>query len=461
MIVESNHAAASMICKGLEMRVQELRSEIEEGPDAIVNALERFGPLIAGELAEIRWELIQLRANSEQILEVLKRPRSAEAQELLRQGVRNLENDKLEEAVDRFQLALRLDNTDYQVLMNLSAVELRKNNAEGAISFVKDALILPQDLDVKARADALWHLARIYYAAERYDEALSVGRESVSLANEPRRILQAGIYAMLAGDRSGGLSLIMDAVRSDPCLFDLAIAMPDLFQYSDQVVPMFGDLLTRSLDQFRDSLSECLSETIEVDRLDSIDPKLRAQYKHIVGECAQFASEPSYLECCRALLKLAGLRNVTTAFKLLNQCEISLRASSLSEAVAVSELRLAEKRSFGLWRLARASAVMSGFAAYFLIGFSFQIVSSLVKIDLGSFPELVIAWIVVLGLIAWFSSSILVGRIVFTRLKKIEGDVESARLDCEQKRGLLEAYRSERTGCIRRVVELLESVHLS
>src|SRR6185369_17299324 len=139
-VLESNVSAAASICRELSIQTEHLEQAIAGGAAAVALAIEDLGDRISGELGEIRWELVQLRALSEQILAVLRRPRSTEACELLDQGVRNLVNDKVEQAEERFNLALRLDNTDYQILMNLSAVELRKGNAPRAVAFVHDAL---------------------------------------------------------------------------------------------------------------------------------------------------------------------------------------------------------------------------------------------------------------------------------------------------------------------------------
>lgn len=211
-VLESNVSAAASICRELSIQTEHLEQAIAGGAAAVALAIEDLGDRISGELGEIRWELVQLRALSEQILAVLRRPRSTEARELLDQGVRNLVNDKVEQAEERFNLALRLDNTDYQILMNLSAVELRKGNAPRAVAFVHDALTLPQNLDTQARADALWHLARIHYAIHDYPKAFELAQQSTTVLSAPRRVLQLGVYAILGGRLTEGLSLIGAAV---------------------------------------------------------------------------------------------------------------------------------------------------------------------------------------------------------------------------------------------------------
>ncbi|MDA8020318.1 MAG: hypothetical protein MPN21_23005 [Thermoanaerobaculia bacterium] len=206
-LVKSQAAVSDRTLKVLETQSAELRavvqneigrhsasleSAVQQGAAVVAAAVDELGRKLSAELVGILWELHQIRKTEDQILEVLKRPRSTEAKELLQQGVRHLVNDKIKDAEERLLLARQFDSTDYQILMNLSAVELHKGNADAAKDYVRDAMNLPAELDEEARCEALWWLARLHYVTEDYKDAVAVAELSLELESDPRRDFQYG-----------------------------------------------------------------------------------------------------------------------------------------------------------------------------------------------------------------------------------------------------------------------------
>jgi tetratricopeptide (TPR) repeat protein len=307
---DSNLQTAGIISNELQRQFDDLKSVIASGTDSIVSAVDDLGDRLSGELVEIRWELAQLAKASDQILEVLRRPRSTEARELLQQGIRNLVNEKIEPAEDRFKRALELDNTDYQVLMNLSAVELHKGDPVQAILYVRDALTLPQNLDNRAKGEALWSMARIRYAVQEYDIAFKVGKESLRLVTTPRRRLQLGIYAVLAGDVLGGLDLVREAIQQLPSLFGIAMSTPDLAGHRESVLALLDRLVTEAIVELRDESVQLEQRLVDTPCLDDAARMYRERFAIALRSLAELTKsrDVSYLDLRDGLLRLPILR---------------------------------------------------------------------------------------------------------------------------------------------------------
>jgi len=343
MLRKSRSEVAAVVCCELERQTAALSEVVREVTDRVATAVDNLADQVSAELCEIRWQLVQLRSSTDQILQVLKRPRSIEAQELLRQGLRDLVNDKLEQAEDRFLRALDLDHTDYQVLMNLSAVELRKDNAEKAASFLQDALTLPADLDAVAQAETLWSLARVYYAEANYRKAATRARESLSLVTRPRRLFQYGIYLVLATEALQGLPTIEAAIRENPRLFGLAAISPDLVPYNERVGAILSSLAKEAVSQVRSACDELSLRLPALRELPHISAEtVTAELAYQLDALGRVLERPAYSE-----LRIAGphaedLLNVLSGCERLSAAEARLVTASAQHAWAIREVSAAE-----------------------------------------------------------------------------------------------------------------------
>lgn len=314
----------SVVRYELERQTEALTAAIGENADRIIFAIDDLAGRVTAELVEIRWQLLQLQTTSEQILEVLKRPRSTEAQELLRQGIRNLVNDKLKQAEDTFKRALDLDNTDYQVLMNLSIVELRKGNAAQSVAYLRDALTLPENLDFNTRADTLWALARVHYAEYDYSLAAKLSKESLALVCPPHRLFQYGAYLVLAKDARQGISMIEDAIHRDPGLFALAALFPDLASHRDEVEALLTSLARKALETLRSEHKALLSDLSALRSLPHIAAAPIGEFERKVGALHLVLRQPAYSDVVAALNQASALRQVLPNFKRLSTAEHQL-----------------------------------------------------------------------------------------------------------------------------------------
>ena len=318
-IAASNIEAADIIVREIENQTSSLEQVIGNIGDNISNAIEVLADRVCAELSEILWELEQQRAISEQILAVLRRPRSTEAQELIRQGLRNLINAKYIEAEDRFRRALDLDNTDYQVLVNLSYIALHNNKEQEAINYLNDALSLPEKLDDKAKADALWSLARVYYAINKYEQCYSYAKESLKAYEDTKRTFQAGVYAILCHRKEEGMILLEQSIKKDHTNFSLVSVEPDLDIIKSDVFTLLSRLSREALRESQNSLGH-FEEAITTMKLG----KELSQYSEYASKVLEKNSEikrvlarASYSDCIKCIKNINILQDSFLVFHRL------------------------------------------------------------------------------------------------------------------------------------------------
>lgn len=258
-VVSSNILGASMVSSEIQHQTQILESAIfsvgnqiysavQSSTDQIVNMLDIVGDQICFSLDEIKWELIQQNAISNQILEVLRENRSNEARQLVNQGVRHYVNAQYEKAEDRFKEALKFDTTDYQVLMNLAYIEIHKGNAKIAYEYFKDALNLPDNLDTQTKAVTLWAMDRLRYAEKNYDDALELANQANKMKKNatPRAFYTLGVYSALSGKQSEALSYIKKAIKLNHSYFSIASAETDLEKMREKIFALLFNLSTEA-----------------------------------------------------------------------------------------------------------------------------------------------------------------------------------------------------------------------
>jgi tetratricopeptide (TPR) repeat protein len=430
-IAESNLQGSEMICREIENQTHVLEKAVGELGGDIVNALDYLGDRISGDLSEIRWELEQLRSISDQILEVLRRPRSTEAQELIRQGVRHLVNNEIVEAEDRLRKALEKDSTDYQVLMNLSYVALHKEQADEAIMLTNKALTLPENLDKQAKADALWSLSRIYYTLEQFDQSYSLAKKAIAVFATPKRLYQAGIYRVLCGNKSEGIALIHQAILQDKSLFVLAATDPDL-ETARQDILFLLDQLSQNIRKEANQSWQELSSTIR-----GIDnSKTSYHYTDLLSRMLAISERvksmidaPSYSGGVTSVSVIASLQQSLAGFRQLESLysehdNLSLELESMNRDIEPIRKELEEKEQ-------QASRIQGGagswVGSFFAIFGLFWVVvcelSALVTVIAGG-PLGLIILILLLGCIIW-----LLLRFILGESRKREADSKRKGLD--------------------------------
>lgn len=341
-IVESNLVGAGAICAELTLQAGRLRAAIESGSRTTTAAIETLTCRVSGELSQIRWELEELQSIAEQILDVLRSPRTTEAHELLAQSIQHLVNNQLDQAEERFQLARRLDSTDHRILMGLSSVSLRQGEAPQAIAFAQDALTLPAHLDETAKADALWHLGRIHYSTQQYDRALLYGGQSVALLPLPGRVLHLGAYAILSGDTTHGLQLVERAVREEPGLFAVAASAPDFRDHMDYVLYLLSDLAAEALTAAEGNSRDLADQIANVRNPHGAAKEGLERLSKRHERVRQSLSNPSYSAAREAGMALAALKPIPEVLAALSGSAERLEAATEGERLAAERLAAAQ-----------------------------------------------------------------------------------------------------------------------
>jgi tetratricopeptide (TPR) repeat protein len=328
---QSSLESAEIIRRELRLQAERLRNI------AGLPAIDDLGHRVVSEVGELQWELDQLKAGSES-------PDRQEIRELLPQGVRNLVNDKLEQAEERFLAAYQQDNTHYQVLMNLAAVALRKGDADRAIANVRDALTLPAALDARAKADALWCRARIHYVLGNYKSASEVAALSTSHIPDPRRILGHGMYCLLAGDTPMGLARIEQAIHEKAELFAVTAAAPDIAAHQQDVLALLDRLASHSLHQVRGGVRELELRAAALAGLKRVTRSHFVVFEEARKEIEQLADEPSYSGSREALTKIPLLVEASERMVSLNEAAEALAAAEGAKVKAAETRERAWQR---------------------------------------------------------------------------------------------------------------------
>lgn len=258
----SGVAAAQIIAAELEQQTADLEECIEscvaglasnlaDAADQISAAAEVLGDRLCAHLGEIAWQLAQQEDVLRGILHTLHENRSNEARQLVNQGVRHYLNEQYDRAEERFQQALAQDTTDFQVLMNLGHLAVRKGANADAVSFFRDALRLPPTLDVDAKNRALMASARVHFLLGEYGKAASDARSAVGLSGtpHPRDVFALAIYAALAGEATECLVRLEEAILADPIYFAKAAVEPDLETVRAEVVSLLSRLALDTLQR--------------------------------------------------------------------------------------------------------------------------------------------------------------------------------------------------------------------
>jgi len=344
-IQNSNAEAADMLVREIERGNNSLSEAIASAGASLEYTIGQVGDRVCAELSEIQWELQQQLEISRQILEVLRKPRNTQSQELVRQGVRNYVNGKYQEAEDRFLRAHELDNTDYQVLVNLSYIALHKDNPNAAIGYLKDAVTLPDPLDSAAKADALWSLARVYYTQDNFAECVRYAKESLSYSSSPKKKFQTGVYEVLARDQEAGMNRIMKAIQEDYRLFALALAEPDLTRARSAIENMLAKLSLDALAKSKKLLALVKSQLKEASGKISYEDCRRIidSVQERVHGIEKVITNSSYSVCVLAASNLQVLNTVISEIGNLN--DLYARDTVLDGNYSAAQLKLKDQQS--------------------------------------------------------------------------------------------------------------------
>jgi Tfp pilus assembly protein PilF len=331
-IAKSNLMGAQIIATEIEHQAYALDRTINQvgdkicgsitlAADQISDAIDMLGDRLCVELSEIKWQLTQQNKTLEKILEVLYQSRNNEAKQLVQQGLRHYVNDEFEEAEERLKLALSFDTTDYQVLMNLSFIEIHKENPSQAFSFFKKALSLPDSLDSVSKARTLWATARLYYAERDFNQAYTYAEEAFKhdSQNDPHVFYNLGVYAALAGKKSVALEKIEQSILIDPSYFSRCSVDPDLQTIKQDILQILSRLSTNAeskANQMVEAIKNDLS-ILETEGKSYSKDNFTEEIRKIVNNAVVELKNPSYSFCLRCANVMNTIQGIVSQIKNL------------------------------------------------------------------------------------------------------------------------------------------------
>ena len=242
----------------VESLKNKLSNDIGNQTDILHKSISSIGQMLAIELGETNWILSQQSETLTEILKILKSSRNNEAQQLLRQGVRHLQNEQYVAAEERFLKALEYDTTDYQVLMNLGYIAVHKGDPEKSIEYFGNALSLPENIDTQSRFRATWALARAYYANQDHTKAFSLANKAVAISGvtaEAQDYVTLASYAVLAGEMNQALRCVSKVLDVNPSLSGRLLVQPELAAIYNDVLELLSQRVLRQTRLASDSLS--------------------------------------------------------------------------------------------------------------------------------------------------------------------------------------------------------------
>ncbi len=306
--------------ESLDMKTNQLGSMISAsiiaGAEQISEAINMLGECLCVELSEIKWQLSQREKKLEEILEILNNSRNNEARQLVQQGLRHYINGEIEEAEERFNLALVFDTTDYQVLMNLAYIKIHKGSPSQAFKFFKKALSLPENLDSISKSRTLWATARLYYAEKDFFKAFRYGEEAFKYDNkkDPGSLYDLGVYAALAGKTSAALEKIEQAILMDHSFFSRCLVDQDLQSINKDILNLLGRLSVDAEKKAKQMVSTVENElaAIEIEEDNNSKENFIEEARRTISRLIVGLQKPSYSFCRRCAVIMESIQEAVS-----------------------------------------------------------------------------------------------------------------------------------------------------
>jgi tetratricopeptide (TPR) repeat protein len=404
MLATSTLVGANLVANEISQQATQLRGVVEQVGDRlsedivmstvdVTSAIDELGSHLTMELAEVRWQLAQQNDTLGKILHVLHESRSNEARQLVAQGQRLYDAEQYEKAEERFRQALHYDMTDYQVLVYLGRIELRKGRADTAFAFFQDALTLPPNLDVAAKALTLWDIAVLASTAEKYEEAIHHGDLSLSLGKKSANLYETAIWAAWCGRAADSVGRLREAIEMNPSLLGRATVDLGFEPIRVQVMDLLSSMAREAEDKAKAIAAEIaarMQDIVKGNGSNQCESQIN-RMRIALANWEELLSKPSYSSCVKYAENMGRALPLLTNAGIL-VCEIGVdcgesevKASTkhnLSQSLRSCEARCKElpdlplpDRLFGLVPTHLGCAVpLLFFGAYAIFAFFVQAV---------------------------------------------------------------------------------------
>lgn len=243
---QQDAANAAKLQEAISASAQMLKQGLQDQKQAI----ERMGGAITDQLTSVRWELAQQQGTLQSILAVLRTSRSNECRQLIEQGDTNIRAGYIEEARERYTLAAVQDNTNMLLWQQLGIIAVARGEFGEAEAHFKKAVAFTPANQQRLRAMARTHLARLYYASERWPEAAQALR--AALDDDPtaaKNWYDLAVVAAAEGNGADGVQALDRAIQLDPSFYAYALTDPELDPIRADVHALLLDELPRRVTE--------------------------------------------------------------------------------------------------------------------------------------------------------------------------------------------------------------------
>jgi len=326
-INETISASTGIIVETIATSTEIINDSIAASTNAIINTLKdgfgmisenvlRVGEALCLDLQDIKWYLNQQNSATSQILGVLQNSRNNEANQLVKQGIKQFLFQDYIQAEKCFNKALEYDSTDYQLLMNLGYLEIQKENPLKANEYFKRALFLPDNLGDEDKARTKLAIARLYYSEKDYVKALLFAKDANNLLGNlcnAKAYYTVAVYAALAEDENQFTSFLKQAIEKDPNYFAISLADQELKSSRTILLTFLSSFISSKIDNVK-KLYDMLQNEIYL----IVQYQIHANFAWWIVQIENinraiknkgYLDNPSYSICCKLEPMLQDLCN--------------------------------------------------------------------------------------------------------------------------------------------------------
>lgn len=181
-VIESRYKSANQIVVSQEYAAKLINKSLEDVKEAISEGFASLQATFEWGVAEIVWELEQQHKVLVDILEVLQAPLDTQAKELRKRGEYAFRNGWYDEAEKEFLNSEDKNPYDFSIHWNLGYIYLfHKPNPTKALKYFKNAVKYSAPKSTYYAANALRHVALIYYLQKEFNQAYESTQQAIQL----------------------------------------------------------------------------------------------------------------------------------------------------------------------------------------------------------------------------------------------------------------------------------------
>ena len=246
-IIRDHHEVANQICSDIRSMSEILSSDIEYGFDKV-----------SSNLLEVKWTLEQIFSEAKALIDALLNSQAVKARELYKQGTENYRLGYFSEAKERYLKALKFDNTNEFIHINLGFIYQRESDTNKAIEHFKKAADFAENNFIKARS--LQFLGRSYFSINDQNQACNVIKEAVIVSKSEKNHLDCTYdyskYLLLLKKEDEAYEYANEIIRKRPEYYYKYFEDVDLINNVNQYLPILSRIRVEMFTRFENILKD-------------------------------------------------------------------------------------------------------------------------------------------------------------------------------------------------------------